>query len=149
MTMLYSKDGMRLTESFESCRLEAYQDLRGIWTIGWGHTGPEVVDGLVWTQEQADAQLLLDVQNAVDHVNRLVSVPLSQEEFDSLVDFVYNAGGGAFKDSTMLRKLNAGDYAGAANEFDRWDHADGTVVSGLLRRREAETNLFKDGEQSS
>jgi lysozyme len=138
----YSRTGEQLTEHFEGCRLTAYQDVKGLWTIGVGHTGPEVCEGLVWTQEQADAQLLKDIQNAVDHVNRLVTVPLTQDEFDALVDFIFNVGSGNFDRSALLRLLNAGDYQGAAAQFDLWDHAGGKVVAGLLRRREAEKAEF-------
>jgi lysozyme len=142
MNTKYSTPGNTLTKGFESCKLIAYLDSRGIWTIGWGHTGSEVCKGLVWTQEQADAQLPKDEQIAIDAVNVLVKVPLTQGEFDALVDFVFNAGGGNFRGSTLLKKLNAGDYKGAAAEFDRWDHAGAQVVAGLLRRREAETQEF-------
>ena len=97
---------------------------------------------MVWTQEQADAQLLKDIQNAVDHVNRLVTVPLSQGEYDALVDFIFNVGSGNFDRSALLRLLNAGNYQVAAAQFDLWDHAGGKVVAGLLRRREAEKAEF-------
>lgn len=145
--MQYSQSGLKLTEGFESCRLTAYQDIRGVWTIGWGHTGSDVVPGLTITQAQADALLLHDVQNAVNHVNHLVIVPLTQGEFDSLVDFAFNVGCGAFAGSTLLKLLNSGNYAGAAAQFDLWDHAAGKVVAGLLRRRQAETDLF-NGQQA-
>src|SRR5271166_2338336 len=141
--MQYSKEGIELTKSFESCRLVTYRDIKGILTIGWGHTGPEVVEGLVWTQNQADTQLVMDLQHAVNTVNRLVTAPLSQGEFDALVDFVFNVGSGNFAGSTLLRLLNAGDVAGAAEEFAKWDHASGQVVAGLLRRREAEVQEFQ------
>ncbi len=140
--MTYSQDGLKLTEGFESCRLTAYRDIKGILTIGWGHTGPDVFEGQTITQEQADALLLQDVQNAVNHVNHLVTVTLTQSEFDALVDFAFNCGCGAFAGSTLLKLLNAGDYPGAAAQFDSWDHAAGKVVAGLLRRREAETQEF-------
>jgi lysozyme len=143
MTMTYSKAGTALTESFESCKLTAYQDIKGIWTIGWGHVDPSVVEGLVWTQEQADAQLLVDIQSAVACVNAAVTVALTQGEFDALCDFVFNAGCTAFKGSTLLRLLNAGNYSGGAAELDKWDHANGKVVAGLLRRREQETEEFE------
>lgn len=142
--MQYSKAGEALTERFESCRLTAYQDVRGIWTIGWGHTGLDVVEGLTWTQEQADATLLSDTESAQDTVNHLVSVSLSQNEFDSLVDFVFNVGYGNFARSTLRLLLNAGQYKAAALEFDKWDHSGGKVVAGLLRRREAETAEFNE-----
>ncbi len=139
---VYSKAGLKLTERFESCRLTAYPDIRGIWTIGWGHTGPEVCQGLVWTQAQADAQVVIDTQNAVNHVNRDVTFPINQNEFDALVDFAYNVGCGALAGSTLLKDLNAGDVAAAAAQFEDWDKAAGKVIAGLLRRRLAERNEF-------
>lgn len=113
------------------------------WTIGDGHTGPEVRYGLTWTQDQADAQLLADVAGAEAAVNRLVTTPLTQAEFDALVDFVFNVGVGNFAGSSMLRYLNAGNHAAAANEFQKWDMAAGQHVAGLLRRRLAEAAEFK------
>jgi lysozyme len=113
------------------------------WTIGVGHTGPEVKYGLTWTQDQIDAQLLADVAGAAAAVNRLVKVALTQGEFDALVDFVFNLGAGAFAGSTMLKLLNAGDHAAAANEFQKWDMAGGEHVAGLLRRRIAEAAEFR------
>lgn len=141
MAMQYSSDGERLTEGFESCRLVAYQDSKGVWTIGWGHTRG-VQEGDTCTQAQADAWLLEDAQEAVDAVNRLVTVPLTQAQFDALVDFTFNAGQGNFASSTMLRLLNAGDTAGAQAEFDRWDICGGAHLAGLERRRQAETAEF-------
>jgi lysozyme len=142
--MTYSKTGLALTEQFESCRLTAYQDVKGVWTIGWGHTGPDVIQGLICTQEQADDWLDSDMYWAQNVVNNSVKVPLTQNEFDALVDFVFNCGAAAFTHSTMLELLNEGDYKGAASQFDLWDHASGKVVAGLLRRREAETQLFQE-----
>jgi len=138
----YGREGLSLTEQFEGCRLAAYQDQVGVWTIGYGHTGPEVVAGLTITQAQAEAYLAADVQSAAACVNRLVAVQLTQEEFDALVDFVFNLGQGAFASSTLLRLLNAGSFAAAAEQFVQWDRAGGAVVAGLLRRRQAETALF-------
>ena len=146
--MQYSKQGMALTEQFESCRLESYQDSRGIWTIGWGHT-QGVGPGMTCTQAQADAWLLADVQDAVNAVNRLVKGGLTQEEFDALVDFVFNCGVGNFERSTMLRLLNDNDVQGAIDEFGKWDQCDGKVVAGLLRRRDAEKALFALGADFS
>jgi lysozyme len=139
--MEYSKSGLTLTEQFEACRLTAYQDSTGIWTIGFGHT-LGVYPGQVITSDQASQYLLSDVQNAVNHVNSLVTVSLTQGEFDALVDFAFNCGCGAFASSTMLKLLNAGNYTGAAAQFDLWDKAGGQVVAGLLRRRESETQEF-------
>jgi lysozyme len=140
--VIYSTSGADLTKRFESCRLTAYQDVKGIWTIGWGHVG-EVVAGLVWTQEFADTMLIADVSTAVYCVNVSVTIPLSQGEFDAIVDFAFNCGCAAFKGSTMLKDINAGNLAGAADEFEKWDHASGQVVAGLLRRRIAEEQEFK------
>ncbi len=140
--MKYSKSGLALTENFESCALVAYKDVKGVWTIGWGHTGILVVEGLTCTQAQADAWLLQDCASAEMAVNRLVRITLTQAEFDALVDFAFNCGIGAFAGSTLLKLLNVGDINGAANEFEKWDHASGKVVAGLLRRRLAEMQEF-------
>ena len=140
--MKTSEDGLQRLEDYEGIRYVAYKCSAGIWTIGVGHTGPEVVEGLRATPEQVDAWLREDVVEAEDAINRLVKVPLKQNQFDALVSFVYNVGAGAFSKSTMLRKLNAGDYAGAANEFPRWINAGGKPVEGLRRRREAERKHF-------
>lgn len=145
--LVYSNYGNTLTKGFEQCRLTAYWDAFGkVWTIGWGHTGPEVVQGLTCSQPWADAMLLHDEQSAVDAVNSLVQVILTQHEFDALVDFVFNAGRGNFADSTMLKLLNAGDYAGAAQQLLLWDHSGGQVLAGLLKRRTQEMNEFNTGD---
>lgn len=140
--MQYSRAGLALTESFEQCRLVAYQDSKGIWTIGWGHT-VGVHAGMTCTQARADAWLLADIQVAVAAVNRLVTVTLTQNEFDALVDLVFNIGAGNFAGSTVLRLLNAGGYAGAAQHIDDWDMCANKELAGLLRRRQAETNVFE------
>lgn len=143
--MEYSKQGLELTESFESCRLTAYQDVKGIWTIGYGHTGPEVVEGLVWTQGQADSQLVVDLQRAETMVNDSVTITLTQGEYDALVDFAFNCGTNAEKGSTLLKLVKEGNFVDAAKQFELWDHASGQVVAGLLRRRLAEKAEFTDG----
>src|SRR5271166_29191 len=145
----YGKDGLQLTENFEGLRLTAYQDQVGVWTIGYGHTGPDVYAGLTISQNDATALLMHDVATAAACVNRLVTVPLTQDEFDALVDFVFNLGTQAFATSTLLRKLNAHDFNGAIAEFVKWDHAGGQVVAGLLRRRMAEAQLFQQGMQNA
>jgi lysozyme len=141
--MTYSKSGLALTESFEGCKLTSYLDIRGVPTIGWGHTGPDVKVGQVITQAEADALLAEDTQFAVHCVNNAVTVQLTQPEFDALVDFVYNGGCGAFASSTMLRLINEGDAVAAAEQFDVWDWAGGVKVAGLLRRRQAESREFE------
>jgi len=140
--MQYSKQGLALTESFESCRLTAYQDIKGIWTIGWGHVGPEIMEGLEWTQDQADSQLVVDLQRAENMVNTCVTIPLTQGQFDAMVDFAFNLGCNAEKGSTLLKLVNENDMTGAAEQFQLWDHASGQIVAGLLRRRLAEKEEF-------
>jgi len=141
----YSKSELALTEQFEGCRLTAYQDQAGVWTIGYGHTGIGVKAGLTITQRQAEALLTSDVASSAAYVNSAVVAKLNQDEFDALVDFVFNIGSGAFAGSTLLKDLNANDFASAANQFDRWDRAGGRVVAGLLRRRQTEAALFQKG----
>jgi lysozyme len=133
--------GLSLLKRHEGLRLKAYRDVAGVWTIGYGHTGPDVHDGLVITGEQAEQLLLADVREAQDALS-LVTVPLTDAQKDALTSFIFNVGVGAFKGSTLLRKLNAGDYLGAADEFPRWNKAGGRVVAGLSKRRADERHLF-------
>ncbi len=143
--MNYSEAGLELTEQSEGCRLVAYRDSAGVLTIGYGHTRG-VVEGMTCTQAQAEAWLREDIHAAIADVNRLVKVPLTQGEFDALVDFDFNLGGGALRGSTLLRLLNDGDHAGAAEQFERWSKAGGHVLAGLLRRRLAEEAEFKGAQ---
>ena len=141
MSLIYSIAGRELTESFEGCKLEAYQDVRGVWTIGYGHTG-SVSPGDTCTQQEADDWLQEDIQWAAQVVVREVKRDLTQGEFDALVDFVYNVGSGNFASSTLLKMINAGDFVGAAAQFEHWDVAGGKHIAGLLRRRVAEEQEF-------
>ena len=144
----YSKNGLHLTEQFEGCKLNAYPDPGtggAPWTIGYGHTGPDVHPGLTITQEQAEKLLMQDTQKAAAAVNAKVTGDITQEEFDALVDFVFNVGAGNFAASTLLKKVNAGDIQGAANEFLKWDMAAGKHMAGLLKRRHAEAEEFLSG----
>ncbi|MEN9530830.1 MAG: hypothetical protein RIQ83_54 [Pseudomonadota bacterium] len=145
--MRLSPHGVAVAHYFEQCKLKAYPDPGSKngepWTIGWGHTGSEVKPGLVWTQEQADAAFLVDVTRFERDVLSLVKVPVNQGQFDALVLFAYNVGRKSLETSTLLRKLNAGDYDGAALEFRRWNKNDGKVMRGLTRRRAAEECLFR------
>lgn len=141
--MNYSKIGLQqLTEAFEGCQLVAYQDSVGRWTIGYGHTAG-VKQGDVCTQEQAELWLLQDTQWAVDTVNRLVTVDLTQGEFDALVDFTFNLGSGSLQHSTLLQLVNEKNFVEGAAEFVKWDKAGGEIVVGLLRRRVAEQQRFE------
>ena len=145
MTRMVNDAGVRLVQEFEGCKLEAYPD-PGTggepFTIGWGSTGPDIGPGTVWTQEEADARFLDDLTKFGDGVDRLVRVPLTDNQFAALVSFAYNVGLGALAGSTLLRKLNAGDYQGAADQLPRWKKGGGRVLPGLVRRRAAERELF-------
>ena len=142
MTMTISNAGMTLVEQFEGLKLTAYRDVAGIWTIGYGHTGKDVYAGLTVNMAEARALLTSDLHAAVAVVNRIVKVPVSQAQFDALVDFAFNAGIGALTRSTLLQKLNAGDVQGAAEQFGLWVNAGGVHVPDLVRRRAAEAELF-------
>lgn len=139
----YSDAGCALTKQFEGLRLTAYQDQVGVWTIGYGHTGPAVHGGMVITADDADVLLHSDVASAVACVNRAVTGEISQCQFDALVDFVFNLGCARLLSSTLLRHVNAGEFDLAAEQFLLWDHAGGVVVPGLLLRRQAEMAMFQ------
>ncbi|NHR05165.1 lysozyme [Chromobacterium haemolyticum] len=140
--MNISANGIKLIQQFEGLRLKAYQDAVGVWTIGYGHTGPDVTPGLVISQAQADGLLARDLNRFETGVSRLALVPLNQNQFDALVSFSYNLGLGSLQNSTLLRLLNQRDYAGAAAQFPRWNKAGGKVLPALTRRRAAEQALF-------
>lgn len=132
-----------LVVKFESFSATAYRDVAGFLTIGYGHK-IEPGENVPAQISETDAQQLLslDMQTARDAVNRLVIVPLTDNQAAALISLVFNIGAKAFSGSTLLSKLNQGDYQGAANEFDKWTHADGTIVNGLIARREQEKTLF-------
>lgn len=135
--MNISQKGLEFIKDVEGVRLMAYQDVKGIWTIGVGHTGPEVVKGLTWTTEQVLNALEKDVQTCVKCINSKVQYPLSQNQFDALCSFIFNVGVGAFTRSTMLKMINAGNLAGAIQQFDRWN-----IPPQILGRRMKEKKLF-------
>nr|WP_241389545.1 lysozyme [Serratia proteamaculans]ANV21598.1 Mur1 [Serratia proteamaculans]ULG13358.1 Mur1 [Serratia proteamaculans]ULG13571.1 Mur1 [Serratia proteamaculans]ULG13683.1 Mur1 [Serratia proteamaculans]ULG15134.1 Mur1 [Serratia proteamaculans] len=139
--MIIDVNGLKLIKHFEGLRLRAYQCSANVWTIGYGHTAGVGPDDVI-TEEQAISFLRQDVAESERAVNQYVHVPLTQNQFDALVSFVFNLGVGNFRTSTLLKKLNAGDYDGAAQEFGRWIHAGGKALPGLVRRREAESALF-------
>lgn len=144
--MQTSDKGIALIKEFEGCKLTAYQDSVGVWTIGYGWTQPvdgkPVRAGMTIKQETAERLLKTGLVSYESDVSRLVKVGLTQGQFDALVSFTYNLGARSLSTSTLLRKLNASDYAGAADEFLRWNKAGGKVLNGLTRRREAERALF-------
>lgn len=144
--MQTSDKGIALIKQFEGCKLTAYQDSVGVWTIGYGWTQPvdgkPIRAGMTIKQETAERLLKTGLVSYESDVSRLVKVSLTQGQFDALVSFTYNLGARSLSTSTLLRKLNAGDYAGATDEFLLWNKAGGKVLNGLTRRREAEQALF-------
>lgn len=136
--------GRTIILSEEGDKLRAYLDTRGIWTIGEGHTGPEVVPGLTWTQDQVDQQFETDLaQRAENPVTHYVTVDLNENQFSALCSLCFNIGSGEFKNSHLCAVLNAGNYDSVQSEMMRWDHNhDGTVNAGLQTRREKEVALW-------
>lgn len=145
--MSHSHNAVSLIKTSEGKRNTAYPDPRTggePWTIGYGHTGPEVHKGLVWTDEQVDAALQSDLQRFDKEVSALVgNRPTTQNQFDALVDFAFNLGTTALSKSTLLKLHNLGDFEGAAKEFARWNKAKGKVMTGLTARRSAEAALYR------
>ena len=139
--MNISKKGIDLIKRFEGCRLKAYRCPAGVWTIGYGHTG-NVKSTDVITQEKAEEILKRDLKVHEDNVKRVVKIALTQNQFDALVSFEYNVGYGAFANSTLLKLLNSGNYNAAAKQFERWVHVGDNILEGLIRRRNAEKELF-------
>ena len=140
--MSLSQSGLNHIKGHEGLRTTAYRDPVGILTIGYGHTGADVKPGQKITEAQAEALLRKDVAWAENAVRKHVKVPLTQGQFDALTSFTFNCGAGALQKSTLLKKLNAGDYAGAQAEFGKWVRGGGRVLPGLVRRRNEEAQMF-------
>lgn len=144
--MKISNVGLSLIKGFEGKRTSAYDDGVGVWTIGFGTikypNGVRVKKGDVCTEKQAEDYLRNDLSKFEAAINKLVKVPLTQNQFDALASFTYNLGETNLSNSTLLKKLNKGDYQGAADQFLVWKKAGGKELNGLVRRREAERSLF-------
>jgi lysozyme len=141
-----NEKGLGIIKNYEKCKLKAYRCPAGVWTCGWGSTGPDIDTNTVWTQETADRRLFEHLELTEQCVERHVEVDISDNAFSALVSLVYNIGCTAFGKSTLLRKLNAGDMTGAENEFHRWNKSNGAVLNGLTTRRAAEAQLFSANE---
>ncbi|ENI4693172.1 lysozyme [Salmonella enterica] len=139
--MKTSDNGRAFIRAREGVKLAAYQDGGGVWTIGYGHTRG-VKQGQVINHEQADEFLDSDLRQVESCISERVIVPLNQNQFDALVSFVFNVGRQAFSDSTLLKKLNEGNYRAAADQFTRWVYDNDKFVQGLYNRRVAERDLF-------
>jgi len=136
-----------LIQHYEAFRADAYLCPAGVWTIGWGSTGPDIKRGMRWTRAQADARFAADLEHFGAQVMRMVRVPLQPHEQAALVSLVYNIGAANFAASTLVRKLNAGDRAAAATQFAVWNKArvNGklVVLKGLVARRAHEARIFR------
>ena len=143
--MKCSKEGLALIKKFEGCRLESYRCSANVLTIGYGHTGG-VLETDVITQDVADKLLEQDIEKFEKYVNVNVVVELNQSQFDALVAWTFNLGVGNLRQSTMLKKLNEGDYQSVPSEMKRWNKAGGKTLEGLIRRRKAEGLLFESKE---
>ena len=143
--MQISKTGIELLKHFEGCELKAYQDSVGVWTIGYGHT-KGIYEGLEITQSEAEKMLQDELPEYEGYITDKVVPMLQQHEYDALVCWVYNLGPTNLSSSTMLKKLNAGEFKEVPFQMKRWDKAGGQPLLGLTRRRNAEALLFK-GEQ--
>ena len=145
-SMSVSNKGVDLICEFEGEQLIAYDDGVGIWTIGFGTikypNGVRVKKGDTCTLDQAKEYMRHDLIEFEHTVNSSVKVPLNQNQFDALVSLAYNIGSNAFKSSTLVKKLNAGDYQGAADQFNAWVNAGGKRMQGLVNRRDREKLLF-------
>ena len=145
-SMSVSNKGVDLICEFEGKRLAAYDDGVGVWTIGFGTikypNGVRVKKGDTCTLEQAKEYMRHDLIEFEHTVNSSVKVPLNQNQFDALVSLAYNIGSNAFKSSTLVKKLNTGDYQGAADQFNVWINAGGKRMQGLVNRRDREKLLF-------
>lgn len=135
-----NEKGLALVKEFEGCELEAYLCPAGVWTIGYGHTFA-VEMGQVISETEAEALLREDLKQAEEAVDRLVTVPINENQFSALVSFVFNLGAGAFTNSTLLKKINAEEFD-AADQLLRWNKAGDEELPGLTRRRHAERALF-------
>lgn len=133
---------VELIKAFEGCKLRAYQDSGGLWTVGWGHTGNDIGPSTVWTQEQADEALKWDLYRVYAPVRVLVGNGTSIHQLEAMASLAYNIGISAFRKSTLLKKFNKEDVLGAADQFLVWNKVKGKVVDGLTNRRKKERELF-------
>ena len=145
--MKISEEGISLIKHFEGCRLESYQDSVGIWTIGYG-TIKGVKEGDKINQDEAEHLLQEEMPEYEGYINDMVKVPLEQNQFDALCSWVFNLGPKNLQESTLLKLLNAGDYHTTPEQIKRWNKAGGVILGGLVKRREAEADLFEGKEWS-
>lgn len=157
----YPDPGSKLYKACKRARVSpyggGYRKLRGWesipggpWTIGWGDTGPNVVPGLVITEAEAEERFQRRLLDEFEPgVERMLDMPITDNQFSALVSFGYNVGLRALYESSLLRLLNAGDIEGAAEQFKRWTRSDGQVLSGLVTRRKRERELFSAPDEEA
>ena len=143
--MKISQEGLSLIKKFEGLRLKAYKCSANVLTIGYGHTGGVKETDKI-TLEEADSLLEKDIAKFEEYVSDNVIVKLNQSQFDALVAWTFNLGPGNLRSSTMLKKLNNGEYESVPFEMRRWNKAGGKTLDGLIRRRQAESLLFESKE---
>jgi lysozyme len=135
--------GLNMIKSFEGFRSCKYRDAAGYWTIGYGHLIKPGENFNCISESEATQLLLRDVSSAESCVNSRVKVPLNGNQFSALVDFAYNLGCGALSSSTLLKDVNARRFGEVCGQLKLWVNAGGRVLPGLVRRRDAECNLFR------
>jgi len=143
--MNISQEGLALIKKFEGCELKAYRCPANVLTIGYGVT-KGVTEDMEITQQEADEMLNEEIPEYEEYINNMVKVPLEQCQFDALCAWVYNLGPTNLEKSTLLKLLNAGDYHLIPSQIKRWNKAGGETLTGLIRRREAESILFEGKE---
>ncbi len=141
--MKINQAGIDLIKQFEGCKSTSYKDSVGVWTIGYGATGKDIVAGLTWTPEQIDERLHKDLARFEEGVQSLLSNPdVNNNQFSALVCFSYNLGLGNLQKSHLLEYTNSGHYIAGSLQFAKWNRAGGAVLPGLTKRREAEKVLY-------
>jgi len=141
-----SSTGEALIKSYEKLHLTAYQDEGGVWTCGWGHTAPYVVEGTTCTPALAEHWFQQDAFVVERAVDTALKAQLNQPQFDALCSFAYNVGVGAFEKSTLLKLMNERNFAKASDQFLVWDEVNGEKSEGLENRRKAEQAMFNGGD---
>ena len=141
--MKISNKGIALIKEFEGCRLQSYRCSAGVWTIGYGHTGKDIKEGMTITQQEADDWLMVDCNRVLQMLRDTLRVPIRQNQLDALVSLGFNIGTEAFRKSTLMSLVNRNpDDMNIPEQFDRWVYAGGKVMNGLVRRRKAEGRLY-------
>lgn len=143
MALRLNKTGLDLIKKFEGCRLQAYQDVSGIWTVGWGQTGPWIDESTMLSQAQADTLLERELKKKEEAMSRIVIAPTTENEWAALVSLAYNIGIGAFANSTLLRYLNSDQKGLVPEQFLVWCKVKKKVIPSLLARRQTEKELYE------